>query len=386
MNFSSKIDEWIAEAEIRPASALMILKLVANRLRDLAERNEALLTENIALQDGSRVQEYQQRIRHLEHQLEMLKGGSAAPTQPQAQTAALLLYNPQGRILRLNVNPGSPNLLGIIQGDLTHQGDFPRLLAVSPQEELLLLFSSGRIATLSAAQIPAVAGQAWAWSEISAPQEPHAGESLASILPLRRLPLASFFVQASRRGCFKKTPLSLSQSIFANQYLGRGAVQKSDRAQELLLCDKDSLCALVTWEGRLLAMQVGDLPYSAEESLRLSPTDFAIAALAYEAPQTLLFFTQNGKVLQREAQSLEQSKTAGSRGQALLSASRLQQGLRLVGAAAVQKDDAIVAVDAEGRLTLLGAEQAAGEGTLHASASILSIGILPAWGAEGAQA
>ena len=39
MTFSEKIDEWIKEAEVRPGSALMILKLVAGRMRDLSERN-----------------------------------------------------------------------------------------------------------------------------------------------------------------------------------------------------------------------------------------------------------------------------------------------------------------------------------------------------------
>jgi CRP-like cAMP-binding protein len=73
MTFSEKIDEWIQEAETRPGSALMILKLVANRLRDLTERNEELLVENIALQNGTRVKGYQKRLTHLEFQLEMLK-------------------------------------------------------------------------------------------------------------------------------------------------------------------------------------------------------------------------------------------------------------------------------------------------------------------------
>ncbi len=73
MTFAAKIDEWIKEAEVRPGSALMILKLVASRMRDLTERNEELLAENIALQDGSRVQEYQKRIAYLEFQLDLLK-------------------------------------------------------------------------------------------------------------------------------------------------------------------------------------------------------------------------------------------------------------------------------------------------------------------------
>src|SRR5215208_7739329 len=73
MSFSNKIDEWMKEAEARPESAVAIVKLIARRLRELTERNEELLAENIALQSGTRVEEYQKRIAHLEYQLELLK-------------------------------------------------------------------------------------------------------------------------------------------------------------------------------------------------------------------------------------------------------------------------------------------------------------------------
>jgi len=69
----NKIDEWIKEAEQRPASAMSLLKLIAGRLRDLTERNEELLKENIALQDGSRVEEYRKHIAALEFQLDLLR-------------------------------------------------------------------------------------------------------------------------------------------------------------------------------------------------------------------------------------------------------------------------------------------------------------------------
>jgi hypothetical protein len=65
MSFSNKIDEWMKEAEARPESAITIVRLIARRLRELTERNEELLAENIALQNGTRVEEYQKRIAHL---------------------------------------------------------------------------------------------------------------------------------------------------------------------------------------------------------------------------------------------------------------------------------------------------------------------------------
>ena len=68
-----KIEEWIKETIERPESAPLILQYISGRLRDLAERNEELLAENIALTSGKRVEEYERRIAHLEYQLELVK-------------------------------------------------------------------------------------------------------------------------------------------------------------------------------------------------------------------------------------------------------------------------------------------------------------------------
>src|SRR5688572_31690725 len=102
MSFSHKIDEWMKEAETRPESAVTIVRLVASRLRELTERNEELLAENIALQNGTRVEEFQKRIAHLEYQLDLLKRRFGADESVVAElpvsaaepsTLNLLVYN-----------------------------------------------------------------------------------------------------------------------------------------------------------------------------------------------------------------------------------------------------------------------------------------------------
>ena len=155
-----KIEEWIKEVEQRPGSALTILKLIAGRLRDLTERNEQLLGENIALQDGSRVEEYRKRIAHLEYQLELLKRRfglnqeelAAVAAEPAAIPSALLVYTALGRILRIEPIPetGVPVHLN---GDMFAGGEAPRLLVVPVSEELLLLYSSGRVSTCPVEEI-----------------------------------------------------------------------------------------------------------------------------------------------------------------------------------------------------------------------------------------
>src|SRR5512139_1441432 len=112
-SFSQKIDEWMKEAETRPESAVTIVRLVSKRLVELTTRNEELLAENIALQNGTRVEEYQKRIAHLEYQLDMLKrrfgtddvNFTEIPVQPtEAATSSLLIYNANGRVFRMQIS------------------------------------------------------------------------------------------------------------------------------------------------------------------------------------------------------------------------------------------------------------------------------------------
>lgn len=199
-------------------------------------------------------------------------------------------------------------------------------------------------------------------------------------MPLSRLPLADFFLQANRRGFVKKTLTSLAQSILDNHYLGSGATQKSDQPFGALLCQKGERYVLVTYEGRLLGLDVDDLTYSAEERIRISATDYVIAAFTLQPEQAILCVTQNGKVIQREAGFVEAAKSAASRGQALISPSRLAQGVRFIGAAALKETDKVAALDAEGQLTVYEAGQAASAGRLQAGAMSrsVSIGVIPA--------
>src|SRR5512147_1852592 len=113
MSFSHKIDEWMKEAEARPESAATIVRLIARRLQELTARNEELLAENIALQNGTRVEEYQKRIAHLEYQLDLLKRRFGADESllaelpvnaAEASTLSLLIYNTYGRVLRVEMD------------------------------------------------------------------------------------------------------------------------------------------------------------------------------------------------------------------------------------------------------------------------------------------
>jgi DNA gyrase/topoisomerase IV subunit A len=386
MSFSQKIDEWMKEAEARPESAVMIVKLVAKRLRELTERNEELLTENIALQNGTRVEEYQKRIAHLEYQLDLLKrrfGGDESllaelPTaSAETSTLSLLVYNNYGRVFRIEID-ADIEVPGRVVDETLQSSEQPRLLAVPSNEEVLLLFTSGRVSTCAVSNIPVVeCGGAWTWNEAALPDEPRAGEFLACVMPISRLPLSEFFLQVSRRGCVKKTLSSMAQSVLGNHYLGKGTLQKLDQPFDVTLCMKKDLFAFVTIEGKLLGLDVNELSYSAEDRIKLTASDYVIASFVPNADESMLFVTQTGKVIQRESSSLELSKSSLAKGLALIPPSRLEQGVRFVGAASVRNEDRIAVLDSKGSINIYRGEAILGAGSVEAEGLILSIGVIP---------
>jgi hypothetical protein len=388
-SFSHKIDEWMQEAETRPESAVTIVKLVTKRLRELTERNEELLTENIALQNGTRVEEYQKRIAHLEYQLDLLKRRFGAdesmlaelPTASvEASALSLLIYNTYGRVFRTELN-SDVQTLGRISDETLQNSEQPRLLAIPSNEEVLLLFTSGRVSTCAVTGISTVeAGEEWTWDKAAVPDEPRAGEFLACILPISRLPLSEFFLQVSRRGCVKKTMTSMAQSILGNHYLGKGTLQKSDQPFDTALCLKKDLFAFVTLEGKLLGLDVNELSYSSEDRIKLTASDYVIASFVPHPDKSLMFVTQTGKVIHREQSSLELSKSPLAKGQALISPNRLEQGVRFIGAASVRDSDRIAVLDSKGNLRVHMAETITGSGSIEAEGVILSIGVVSAEG------
>jgi hypothetical protein len=199
--------------------------------------------------------------------------------------------------------------------------------------------------------------------------------------PLSALPLSDFFMQVSRRGCVKKTMTSLAQSILGNHYLCKGALQKLDQPCDLTLCRKKDIFAFVTFEGHLLGLDVDNLPYSAEDRIRLTASDYVIASFVPHPGESMIFVTQTGKVIQRDVDSLELSRSPLAKGQALIPPVRLDQGIRFIGAASVAEGDRLAVLDAAGNVTIHSAKELAGAGSIEAgglTGVAVSIAVIPA--------
>ena len=387
-----KIDEWIKEAEQRPSSAPLIIQFIANRLRELAARNEELLAENIALLTGKRVEEYQQRIAHLEYQLELLKRQlkgelseadlqslPAAPTQSMLHPPSLLLYNALGQILRFDLPLSLPSATPwlTLTSPLPPEIEPPRLLTVPATEELLLVFTSGRAVTLPLSSLPVTpAGHTVEWSQAAIPDEPRAVEQLACVIPISRLALADVFLQVSRRGYAKKINTSLAPSILANRFIGTGIRLPADRTFAITLGKKDDRLALVSAEGYLQLLEAASLPTAIEEVLRLSNTDHLVSAFVAQPADSILFATQGGKLIHRTADSLELAASFKTKGQPLLSPARREQGVRIIAAAPAAATDWAAALHLDGQVALHAVKELFGSGVIPTQSELVDVAIV----------
>jgi len=336
----------------------------------LTERNEALRADNISLQSSAKVEEYERRIAHLEYQLEMVRrqsGGelpmvaNADEVQPALETdidaASLLIYDSLGRVLHWRLGPdelSDSSAILHLAGDLSPDGEPLRLLAVSPAEEMLFLFTSGRIATTAVNDLRSANDQEGliAWENAPVPHEPNAGERLALIAPLSRLPLSKFFIQASRKGCVKKIRTTMGETILANRYLGTGTKHQADQPFDLLLCGEGDRLVLVTHEGYLQCLSVDSLPPSVADGLRLELSDHLVGVFIPSPGDEILTMTQVGKAIHWTEDRLQVARSFRSKGQALFSGSRRGHGVRVVSSGIARDNDWAVGLHKTGLVSL----------------------------------
>lgn len=358
----NKIDEWIREVEDRPTSAALIIQYIANRLSELASREEALAAQNIELLSGRKVAEYENRIASLEYQLDLLKrqlGGevvlpSEVPSsKPLPEMVNLVLYNSLGQILRLELNPAelaSAQTIAKLTGELSPGGLQPSVLVTTSQEELLFIFDSGRTVALPVTHLAASEAGNLDWQRAFI-QEPRIKEELASIQPIAKMSLYEACIQASRRGFVKKIKTAYFTSHLGEGYIGTGVKLPADKTYGLTFASKEDLFVMVSQEGYIFSMQAERLPVAIEEVIRLGISDHIMMAFVVNQKPSILFITQNGKAVHRDTSWLEPASSFKTKGQALLSKERRAAGIRIIGAAPVDDADWGVFLHSDGTLT-----------------------------------
>ncbi|MFC1996131.1 hypothetical protein ACFLXI_00820 [Chloroflexota bacterium] len=387
---SEKIEEWLQEVTERPTSAPLIIQFIANRLNELSKWNEQLREENIALRTDKRVQEYEQQISYLTYQLDLLKRQFddelldeelLSTVSKPLDVLNILVYDAQGRIARLELDASElmdGNSTRYFEG-LPFDGEPARLLVVPSSEELLCIFTSGRIAPLPVTSIPLVqtGAEHQDWDQVHIPHEPALGDTLACLMPVLKMALAEFLVQTSRRGFMKKIRMALAPSIMENLYIGRGAKLPGDQTMELFLAHGADRYVLLSEEGYLQSVTADMLSFAVEEVVRLNSTDHLVAALPLQPEKSLLVMTQIGKAVHRTAESIQVAEAIKRKGKALYSKARREKGVRVVGGGAVNQSDWGLALHQDGAISLHAISSLLESGTIAVENEILAFTVFP---------
>jgi DNA gyrase/topoisomerase IV subunit A len=368
-----QLESWLHEIEIRPSSAAAIIRALAARLAELDTWNEELVADNIELRSGHRVEEYEQRLATLEYQLELVKRqantGPASPL-PWRDQESVLFFHPKGWILRLNLQYDqriSGSAVASFKQPFETPEAIPGMLATTHQDELLIVFDSGRTLKLPVEQLPVSAGDL-DWREAYRVQ-PRPGEELVAVLPIADLTYYDYCVQISRRGCAKLMLKSSFHSLVAKGSIGAGIKKRPDKTAGLVFANRDDRIVISSHEGAVLSIPISLIPYSVDEVIQLPFSDHIVCILNPKPKTSLLAFTNTGKVILRESGWLEPAASFKSRGQALFSSARREGGVRVVGAAALEEPDWCYVLTADGKLTPFQVSELMAKGSVGDGAS-----------------
>ena len=333
----AKINEWIKEVEERPLMAPFIIRRISERLFELDAENEKLRGENLVLETGKKTQEYERRISDLEYQLELLKRQVQNGGEVKLQTASLLIYDSMGRVLVREVHAAdlvSGEILATVKADLSLNPEELRLLVVDPSEEILFVFDTGKVLSLSAEKLPLVSGSELNQENIYQ-AELRSGERLIALVPVSQVPLVDHCVQISRRGLAKSFTAEYFQMFVSNRNIGTGVKSKSDRNFNLTLCNQDDIFVVVSSEGFLAAYTMDQFSVSAREVIKLAMNDFLVSSFIMREDQALAVVTRSGDIFVQAMNWLSAENATGSKRRLLLSKSKAG-GMQVVSAEAVR--------------------------------------------------
>ena len=129
---------------------------------------------------------------------------------------------------------------------------------------------------------------------------------------------------------------------------------------------------LVSQEGYLLWLDVKNLPYSAEEAMRLGVKDHLEAAFITQGEHSILVVTQGGKLIHRTHESLPPAASLKTRGEPIFSAQRRAQGVRVVSAASVSQEHWGAALHQDGQISLHSVRTIIGAGTIPVTTELVA--------------
>ena len=331
-----KIQEWIEEIEQRPLAAPFIVRTLSARVIELDKVNEELRVENLNLQSGKKIQEYERKIAELEYQIKLLKRQVAGGTSPvPMEQPSLLVYDAFGKMLITEFTPPalvSGHTLGTIAGFEAPRLDDIHLLTANTSDELLFLFDSGRIQTQKAGDLTHTPMDQLDWND-ALQIDLRSGERLIAVIPINEIPMMDGCLQISRKGYARYISQEYFRSFLSERNIGKGIRTAADSLFTLTPCHQNDVYVLVTRRGFVSARLAGKLAITLYEIQKLDMQDYVVGAFTIQSHQQLVIADQTGGVYIQKNPWTDPAGADGSKRRLLLAGAKAG-GVDVLGAAA----------------------------------------------------
>jgi DNA gyrase/topoisomerase IV subunit A len=315
--------EWLAQIELTPASAPVIVRTLVSRIKSLDETNEELRNENIALREKIDTKAYQKELEELKRQLRtftrLVKYNAAA----QGTKQVVLSWSEKGYVFALDaarITAGEPVYL-----PHSHRMDDQkiRLLGVSAVEDVLFLTNMGRAGIFEVETLMKAAGENLIWQKLP-DLKLEEKEFIALMLPVGLLPLSESLVTLSVRGYARSIHRLVINQFLQNAQFGKGVTDARDvQVYACLVFDRQSDAILFTSRGNHLRFASETISPSPAQALKLELSEQAVGVVPDDPSRPQVLAIDRAGQAARRLSSDFSKRTIGVKPQPAFSAEQI---------------------------------------------------------------
>jgi DNA gyrase/topoisomerase IV subunit A len=338
--------EWLAQIDLTPASAPIIVRTLVSRIKSLNEYNEELRNENISLREKIDTKAYQKEAQELKRQIRALGRLAKGCITHQEANNVIISWTNQGFVLVLEWDKTKAGESILVPLPDPRFSQVIRLLNVSAADEVLFLTNLGRIGTFEVQSLIKLKSENLVWHKLPGLILGDK-EFISLLLPVGMLPISDSLITLSRGGYTRSINKLIINQFMQTGELGKGVKDERDvQAFACLVVDKQADVVLFTGNGHHLRFPAGSIGPGVIQALKLDSPDKVIGMISNDQfSSQVLVFDRNGKAARRSIDDFPE-RTIGVRSQPAFSAEEI------VGVKLTNETDQVVILAGKEQLSL----------------------------------
>jgi DNA gyrase/topoisomerase IV subunit A len=345
--------EWLAQIELTPASAPVIVRTLLSRVKSLDEYNEELRNENIVLREKIDTKAHQKEVEELRRQLRALGRLAKDFVLDQAMNDIVIAWSDKGFVFALELEQLKVGELILIPYSNKLSTQRIRLLSVSSDDDVLYLTNTGRVGIFEVQPLLNISRENRVWQKLP---DLKLGEKefIALMLPIGMLPFSESLITLSVMGYARGIHKLMINQFLQNAQFGTGVKDVRDvQAFACLIFDKKADVLIFTSQGNYLRFASASIGPPVVQALKTDFLDDVIGIVPSDPSRSqVLVIDANGQAARRSIGDFP-TRTIGVKPQPAFSAEEI------VAVQAVKETDQVVILAGEEQmhLSIIAAQQ-----------------------------